>query len=50
MSKDLIPAVVQDAQSKEVLTVAYMNEESLQKTIETNETWFYSAFTSRALA
>ena len=38
----LIPAVVQDAQSKEVLTVAYMNEESLAKTIETNETWFYS--------
>lgn len=38
----LITAVVQDAQSKEVLTVAYMNEESLQKTIETNETWFFS--------
>lgn len=38
----LIPAVVQDARSKEVLTVAYMNEESLQKTIETGETWFYS--------
>ena len=38
----LIPAVVQDAQSKEVLTVAYMNEESLAKTIETGETWFYS--------
>ena len=38
----LIPAVVQDAQSKEVLTVAYMNEESLTKTIETGETWFYS--------
>ena len=38
----LIPTVVQDAQSKEVLTVAYMNEESLQKTIETGETWFYS--------
>lgn len=38
----LITAVVQDAQSKEVLTVAYMNEESLQKTIETGETWFYS--------
>ena len=38
----LIPAVVQDTQTKEVLTVAYMNEESLQKTIETNETWFYS--------
>lgn len=40
--KGLIPAVVQDAMSKEVLTVAYMNEESLQKTIETKETWFYS--------
>ncbi|MCT8140204.1 bifunctional phosphoribosyl-AMP cyclohydrolase/phosphoribosyl-ATP diphosphatase HisIE [Anaerobacillus sp. CMMVII] len=40
--KGLIPAVVQDATSKEVLTVAYMNEESLQKTLETRETWFYS--------
>lgn len=40
--KGLIPAVVQDATSKEVLTVAYMNEESLQKTISTKETWFYS--------
>lgn len=40
--KGLITAVVQDAQSKEVLTVAYMNEESLKKTVETGETWFYS--------
>ena len=40
--KGLIPAVVQDATSKEVLTVAYMNEESLQKTIDTRETWFWS--------
>jgi phosphoribosyl-AMP cyclohydrolase / phosphoribosyl-ATP pyrophosphohydrolase len=40
--KGLITAVVQDAQSKQVLTVAYMNEESLQKTIETGETWFFS--------
>jgi phosphoribosyl-ATP pyrophosphohydrolase/phosphoribosyl-AMP cyclohydrolase len=38
----LVPAIVQDAVSKEVLTLAYMNEESLQKTIETRETWFYS--------
>ncbi|WCK54133.1 bifunctional phosphoribosyl-AMP cyclohydrolase/phosphoribosyl-ATP diphosphatase HisIE [Aneurinibacillus sp. Ricciae_BoGa-3] len=38
----LIPAVVQDAQSKEVLTLAYMNEESLKKTLETKETWFWS--------
>lgn len=38
----LIPAVVQDARTKEVLTVAFMNKESLQKTIETGETVFYS--------
>ena len=41
-SNGLIPAIVQDAASKKVLTLAYMNEESLQKTIETGETWFYS--------
>ncbi|WP_108023547.1 bifunctional phosphoribosyl-AMP cyclohydrolase/phosphoribosyl-ATP diphosphatase HisIE [Melghirimyces profundicolus] len=38
----LIPAIVQDADSKEVLTLAYMNEESLRKTLETGETWFWS--------
>ncbi|MBK3496001.1 bifunctional phosphoribosyl-AMP cyclohydrolase/phosphoribosyl-ATP diphosphatase HisIE [Viridibacillus sp. YIM B01967] len=38
----LITAVVQDAQTKEVLTVAYMNKESLEKTLATGETWFYS--------
>ncbi|SDH20987.1 phosphoribosyl-ATP pyrophosphatase /phosphoribosyl-AMP cyclohydrolase [Alteribacillus persepolensis] len=38
----LIPAIVQDEVSKEVLTLAYMNKESLQKTMETKETWFYS--------
>ncbi|MCE7793127.1 bifunctional phosphoribosyl-AMP cyclohydrolase/phosphoribosyl-ATP diphosphatase HisIE [Salipaludibacillus sp. CUR1] len=38
----LIPAIVQDHQSKQVLTLAYMNEESLNKTMETGETWFYS--------
>ncbi|WP_347548823.1 bifunctional phosphoribosyl-AMP cyclohydrolase/phosphoribosyl-ATP diphosphatase HisIE [Pseudalkalibacillus hwajinpoensis] len=40
--KGLVPAIVQDATSKEVLTLAYMNKESLTKTIETKETWFYS--------
>jgi len=40
--KGLIPAIVQDAASKEVLTLAYMNKESLQKTVESGETWFYS--------
>jgi phosphoribosyl-ATP pyrophosphohydrolase/phosphoribosyl-AMP cyclohydrolase len=38
----LIPAVVQDYQSKEVLTVAYMNEKSLEKTVEIGETVFFS--------
>ncbi|MCL7748995.1 bifunctional phosphoribosyl-AMP cyclohydrolase/phosphoribosyl-ATP diphosphatase HisIE [Halalkalibacter alkaliphilus] len=38
----LVPAIVQDAVSKEVLTLAYMNKESLQKSLETRETWFYS--------
>jgi phosphoribosyl-AMP cyclohydrolase / phosphoribosyl-ATP pyrophosphohydrolase len=41
-SNGLIPAVVQDASTREVLTVAYMNEESLGKSLETRETWFYS--------
>lgn len=40
--KGLVPAIVQDYQSKEVLMMAYMNEESLQKTLETKETWFFS--------
>jgi phosphoribosyl-ATP pyrophosphohydrolase/phosphoribosyl-AMP cyclohydrolase len=38
----LIPAIVQDAHTREVLTVAYMNKEALRLTIEKNETWFWS--------
>jgi phosphoribosyl-AMP cyclohydrolase / phosphoribosyl-ATP pyrophosphohydrolase len=38
----LIPAIVQDVQSKEVLMLAYMNRESLLKTLETGTTWFWS--------
>lgn len=38
----LIPAVVQDASSGEVLTVAYVSRESLAKTFELGETVFYS--------
>jgi phosphoribosyl-AMP cyclohydrolase / phosphoribosyl-ATP pyrophosphohydrolase len=41
-SDGLIPAVVQDARTREVLTVAYMNEEALRLTIEKGETHFYS--------
>lgn len=40
--RGLIPAIVQDARSGEVLTLAYMNSESLQKTLATSETWFWS--------
>ncbi|AWX58519.1 bifunctional phosphoribosyl-AMP cyclohydrolase/phosphoribosyl-ATP diphosphatase HisIE [Brevibacillus brevis] len=40
--KGLIPVIVQDAGSKAVLTLAYMNEESLQKSLATKETWFWS--------
>lgn len=38
----LLPAVVQDYISGQVLMVAYMNPESLAKTIDTGETWFWS--------
>ena len=38
----LIPAIVQDAKTHEVLTLAYMNSESLARTIETEQTWFWS--------
>jgi phosphoribosyl-AMP cyclohydrolase len=41
-SNGLIPAVVQDAASGEVLTVAYVSRESLQKTQELKETVFFS--------
>lgn len=38
----LIPAIVQDADTHEVLMLAYMNAESLKLTLETGETWFWS--------
>lgn len=38
----LIPAIVQDDGTNEVLMLAYMNRESLEKTLETGYTWFYS--------
>ena len=40
--KGLIPAVVQDYRSKKVLTVAYMNRESLAITLAEKKTCFYS--------
>jgi phosphoribosyl-ATP pyrophosphohydrolase/phosphoribosyl-AMP cyclohydrolase len=41
-AQGLIPAIVQDAASKDVLTLAYMNAESLKQTLESGETWFWS--------
>jgi len=38
----LIPAIVQDAETKDVLMLAYMNQESLQLTMEKGETVFWS--------
>jgi len=38
----LTPAIVRDAKTGAILTLAYMSEESLQKTIESGETWFWS--------
>jgi len=38
----LAPCVVQDAENLGVLMLAYMNPESLKRTLETNETWFWS--------
>lgn len=40
--KGLIPAIIQDDKSGQVLMLAYMNRESLTKTIATGKTWFYS--------
>lgn len=41
-SKGLVPVIVQDFKTGEVLMLAYMNEESLRRTIETGTTWFWS--------
>ena len=38
----LVPVVVQDYESREVLMLAYMNEESLQKTIDTKVATYFS--------
>lgn len=42
IKNDLIPAVIQDYKTGEVYMLAYMNIESMKKTIETGMTWFYS--------
>ena len=38
----LLPTVVVDTVTKEVLMVAYMNQESYERTLQSGETWFWS--------
>lgn len=38
----LVPAIIQDADNKQVLMMAYMNRESMRLTLESGETWFWS--------
>ncbi len=40
--KGLIPAIVQDDDTSDVLMLGYMNEESLRRTLSTGEVWFFS--------
>lgn len=40
--KGLIPAVIQDIKTGEVLMLGYMNKESLKLTLESGHAWFYS--------
>lgn len=41
-SMTLLPAIIQDYESGEVLMVAYMDEEALSRTLKTGRTWFFS--------
>jgi len=41
-SDGLVPAILQDAATGEVLMMAYMNEESLKRTLQSKEAWFWS--------
>jgi len=38
----LVPVIVQDERTNEVLMLAYANEEALRRTIETGTAWFFS--------
>lgn len=39
---DLIPAIIQEDSTNQVLMLAYMSRESMKKTLETGYTWFWS--------
>ncbi len=40
--KGLLPAIIQDADSGDVLMLGYMNKEAFEKTLSSGEVWFYS--------
>jgi len=39
---ELLPAIIQDATTGDVLMLAYMNRESYNRSVKTKKTWFYS--------
>ncbi len=40
--KGLVPAIIQDADTGEVLMLGFMNEEALNRTLSSEDVWFYS--------
>ena len=42
VKSELVPAIIQDDDTNEILMLAYMNEESMRLTFETGKTWFFS--------
>ena len=42
LKSDLIPTIIQDVDTKQVLMMAYMNRKSFEKSMKTGQTWFYS--------
>ncbi|MFL2745951.1 MAG: bifunctional phosphoribosyl-AMP cyclohydrolase/phosphoribosyl-ATP diphosphatase HisIE [Dehalococcoidia bacterium] len=45
--KGLVPAIIQDVNTKQVLMLGYVSEESINKTFETGQVWFYSRSKNR---
>ena len=43
-SGGIVPVIVQDANTKEILTLAYTNKESLERTLSTGNSWFWSRY------
>lgn len=41
-NQGLIPAIIQDAETNEVLMLGYMNKEALSRTVSSGDVWFFS--------